>query len=99
MDLVAQTDLDHSFGCSSFAMLKTRPATGPINKTTSVYLNQSLTFLTLEKACLKIWEFAHGTFELQKRIHIKQSIVSVQVSELTGFLTILGENGKVLILD
>ena len=80
-------------------MLKTRPATGLTSQTTSVYLNQSLTFLTLEKACLKIWEFAGGTFELQKRIHVKQPILSVQLSELTGFLAILGENGKVLILD
>ena len=64
-----------------------------------MYLNQSLSFLTLEKNCVKLWEFIHGFFELQKRIHIKQAISQVVVSDLTGFLVILGDNGKVLILD
>jgi hypothetical protein len=36
---------------------------------------------------------------LKKRIHIKQNIASLDISELTGFYLILGESGKVLILD
>lgn len=42
---------------------------------------------------------SQGAFELQKRIHIKQAIKQCVVSELTGFMLILGLNGKVLILD
>ena len=42
---------------------------------------------------------SQGAFELQKRIHIKQTIKQCVVSELTGFMLILGMNGKVLILD
>lgn len=53
----------------------------------------------MEKTCLKIWEFSNSSFELIKRIHIKQSIRQIAVAELTGFMLILGENGKVLILD
>lgn len=36
---------------------------------------------------------------LKKRIHIKQNVASLEISELTGFYLILGESGKVLILD
>jgi tricorn protease-like protein len=36
---------------------------------------------------------------LKKRIHIKQNVASLDISELTGFYLILGESGKVLILD
>jgi hypothetical protein len=53
----------------------------------------------LEKSCLKIWEFANGSFDLIKRIHIKQQIKQIAVADLTGFMLVLGENGKVLILD
>jgi len=58
-----------------------------------------LKFLTLEKNCIKIWVFASGNAELLKKIHIKQQIKQCVVSEMTGYLLILGENGKVLILD
>jgi hypothetical protein len=64
-----------------------------------VYLNQSLNFLTLEKNCIKLWEFNNGSFDLIKRIHIKQAISQIFIAELTGFMLILGDNGKVLILD
>jgi hypothetical protein len=64
-----------------------------------VYLNQSLNFLTLEKNCIKLWEFNNGSFDLTKRIHIKQAISQILIAELTGFMLILGDNGKVLILD
>jgi hypothetical protein len=56
-------------------------------------------FLTLEKNCLKIWEYSQGNASLKKRIHIKQNIVQFKIAELTGFFIILGENGKLLILD
>jgi hypothetical protein len=36
---------------------------------------------------------------MEKRFHIKQAICQIVVAELTGFLLILGDNGKVLILD
>ena len=42
---------------------------------------------------------SQGAFELKKRIHIKQEIKQCLVSELTGFMLILGANGRVLILD
>jgi hypothetical protein len=72
---------------------------GPTNKATMVYLNQSFNFLTLEKNCIKLWEFKNGSFDLIKRIHIKQAIGQILIAELTGFMLILGDNGKVLILD
>jgi len=62
-------------------------------------LSTKLKFLTLEKNCIKIWEFSSGNAELLKKIHIKQQIKQCVVSEMTGYLLILGDNGKVLILD
>lgn len=53
----------------------------------------------MEKSCVKLWQLYQGVFELKKRIHIKQSIRQCVVSDLTGFMLILGMNGKVLILD
>jgi hypothetical protein len=79
-------------------MLKTKQA-GPTGQPSQVYLNQGLQFMTLEKNCIKMWQFQNGGFELLKRIHIKTSISQLLVAELTGFLLILGDNGKVLILD
>ena len=79
-------------------ILKTKQA-GPVNQAAMVYLNQSFSFLTLEKNCIKIWEFQNGSFDLLKRIHIKQAISQILMAELTGFMLILGDNGKVLILD
>jgi hypothetical protein len=63
------------------------------------YLNSKLKFLTLEKNCIKIWEYQAGNVDLIKKIQIKQIIKQCIVAELTGYLLILGENGKVLILD
>lgn len=56
-------------------------------------------FVTLEKNCIKIWEYNSGNADLLKKIQIKQLITQCVVSDLTGYLLILGENGKVLILD
>lgn len=53
----------------------------------------------MEKTCLKLWDFSNGSFDLVKRIHIKLNISQVVVAELTGFMLILGDNGRVLILD
>jgi hypothetical protein len=53
----------------------------------------------VEKMCIKFWSYYQGNCELIKRIHIKQNIKQCCVAELTGFLLILGENGKILILD
>ena len=64
-----------------------------------MYLTNQIQFLTVEKTCVKLWQFYQGNFELQKRIHIKQYIKQCLVADLTGFLMILGQNGKVLILD
>lgn len=64
-----------------------------------VYLSRTIQFLTVEKSCIKMWEMTQGAFELVKRIHIKQTIRQCVVAELTGFLLILGQNGKLLILD
>jgi hypothetical protein len=36
---------------------------------------------------------------LTKKIHIKQPIFRCVIAELTNFMMILGQNGKVLILD
>lgn len=41
---------------------------------TRTYLSSEISFLTLEKNCVKIWQFSQGTFELKKRVHIKQQI-------------------------
>lgn len=63
------------------------------------FLQIKIKFLTLEKNCLKIWEYSAGNAELLKKIMIKQFIKQCIVAELTGYLLILGDNGKVLILD
>ena len=55
--------------------------------------------MTLEKSCIKLWQLNQGTIELKKRIHIKQYITQCIVADLTGFLLVLGQNGKVLVLD
>ena len=62
-------------------------------------MSSHLEFLTLEKSCIKIWQLNQGIIELKKRIHIKQQIVKCIVADLTGFLMVLGLNGKVLVLD
>jgi hypothetical protein len=67
--------------------------------TTGFQNNSKLKFLTLEKTCIKIWEVTHNNADLLKRIHIKQNIKALVTADITGFLFILGENGKVLILD
>lgn len=64
-----------------------------------MFLNNKLDFLTVEKTCVKFWSYFQGNCELNKRIHIKQDINQCVVATLTGFLLILGDNGKVLILD
>ena len=56
-------------------------------------------FLTLDMTCIKIWEGSSVNANLVKRIHIKQNMKQLVSSDLTGFLFILGENGKVLIID
>lgn len=56
-------------------------------------------FITVEKSCVKIWNYAQGSFELKTKIQIKQTIKQCVIAQLTGFFLILGENGKVLILD
>lgn len=66
---------------------------------TSQSLMASLKFITLEKYCVKIWQYSQGSAELLKKIQIKQSIKQVIHSDLSGYLLILGDNGKVLILD
>jgi hypothetical protein len=55
--------------------------------------------MTVEKNCIKIWEYSQGNAQLKKRIHIKQDVKQMQIAELVNFFLILGENGKVLILD
>jgi hypothetical protein len=55
--------------------------------------------MTLEPNCVKIWDYRENSVGLTKRIHIKQAVKQVVVSEMTGFVLILGESGKVLILD
>lgn len=62
-------------------------------------METTLRFLTLEKTCIKIWETNSVNADLLKRIHVKQSMKQCVASELTGFLFILGDNGKLLILD
>ena len=59
----------------------------------------SLSFLTVESSCVKLWVFSNGQFIQQKRIQIKQTITQAKVSELSKFIIILGKNGRVLILD
>jgi len=38
-------------------------------------LGSSARFFTLEKRCVKFWEFCHGQTELIKKIHIKQDMI------------------------
>jgi hypothetical protein len=69
------------------------------NNMANMYLSSKLQFLTLEKNCIKLWSLDQGVVELSKKIHIKQTIAKCIVAELTGFLLVLGENGKLLVLD
>jgi hypothetical protein len=64
-----------------------------------VYLNKTLQFLTVERTCIKVWNYFQGNFDLQKKIVIKQTIKQCLIAQLTGFFLILGDNGKLLILD
>ena len=56
-------------------------------------------FITVEKSCIKLWNFFKGNFDLSKKIVIKQTIKQCVIAQLTGFFLILGDNGKLLILD
>jgi len=56
-------------------------------------------FATLERKSVKIWEYSQGVVEIVKKIAIKQTLVAMEISDLTGFLLLLGENGRILILD
>jgi hypothetical protein len=80
-------------------MLNAQRSAGQNSHSAQVFLNSKLPFVTVEKQCIKIWEYSQGNAMLKKRIHIKQNIASLDISELTGFYLILGESGKVLILD
>ena len=42
-----------------------------LGQTAQVYLTNQIQFLTVERTCIKLWQFHQGNFELQKRIHIK----------------------------
>ena len=53
-------------------------------------------FLTLERNCLKVWEYLHE-LRLLKRIHIKSAVKSMQIND--EFMYIVGLCGKVLVLD
>jgi hypothetical protein len=63
------------------------------------FLNIKIKFLTLEPNCVKIWEYYAGNVDLVNKIQIKQPIKQCIVADLTGYLIILGESGKVIILD
>ena len=63
------------------------------------FLNTKIKFLTLEHNCVKIWEYTGGNVDLVNKILIKQPIKQCIVADLTGYLIILGESGKVIILD
>ena len=80
-------------------ILSAQRSAGQTNHSAQVFLNSRLPFLTIEKQCIKLWEYSQGNAQLKKRIHIKQNIASMDISELTNFFLILGESGKVLILD
>lgn len=69
------------------------------SQTAQVYLHNTMQFITVEKTCIKIWSYYQGNFDLQKKIVIKQAIKSCVIAQLTGFFLILGDNGKLLILD
>ncbi|CDW81046.1 UNKNOWN [Stylonychia lemnae] len=62
-------------------------------------LSQMELELQNEKQAIKIWEYQNGHADLLKRIQIKQNMRQCLVAELTGYLLILGDNGKILILD
>ena len=69
------------------------------NNMAQVYLSSKLEFLTLEKNCIKLWILDQGTIELKKKINIKQMLKNCILSEITGFMLVLGDNGKLLVLS
>ena len=80
-------------------ILSAQRSAGHQTHSTQVFLNTKLPFMTVEKNCIKLWEYTQGNATLKKRIHIKQDVQQLQIAELVNFFLILGENGKVLILD
>jgi hypothetical protein len=107
MEMISSMDLELQAPCVDLLFLPRNQSevigmqrsAAQANHPAQVFLNARVPFLTAERQCIKVWEYYQGNPQLKKRIHIKQAICSVQMAELTSFLLILGENGKVLILD
>jgi len=89
IDLVSHNDLELQASCLGVNLLPAptsrnpganlkgqRAATfhNPASHTAHVFLSKAITFMTVEAQCIKVWEFYQGSFELLKRIHIKQAI-------------------------
>lgn len=107
MEMISSMDLELQNPCidisflprSQSDVLNAQRSAGQSTHTAQVFLHSRLPFYTAERQCLKLWEYAQGNAQLKKRIHIKQAMCSVQIAELTNFFLILGESGKLLILD
>jgi hypothetical protein len=56
IDLVSFNDLDSQGTCLSVAMLDTTKA--DIGCSTQVYLNHTLSFVTVEQTCVKVWHYS-----------------------------------------
>ena len=107
VEMISSMDLELQSPCidlnflprSQSDLLNAQRSAAQSNHSAQVFLNSRLPFVTVEKNCIKLWEYAQGNAELKKKIHIKQTVAQLHISELTQFFLILGENGKVLILD
>ena len=107
MEVISSMDLELQSPCVELGVLprtqsdvlNAQRSAGQSGHSAQVFLHSKLSFFTAEKQCIKLWEYSQGNASLKKRIHIKQAVCSVVIAELTGFLLVLGESGKLLILD
>jgi hypothetical protein len=79
IEMISSMDLELQCPCidlfflprSQSDLLHAQRAAGQSNHSAQVFLNSRLPFMTVEKNCLKLWEYAQGNAALKKRIHIK----------------------------
>lgn len=56
-------------------------------------------FVSVEDSSIKFWKLDDFRITITKKINVKQTLISATASETLGFLFVLGQNGKVLVLD
>lgn len=100
IEMIATLELELAGAAVGIALISSRgPASYQKTISSNSLASTSIRFLTVEKTSIKIWEYSSGSAELLKKIQIKQVIKQCIVADLTEYLLILGDNGKVLILD